>query len=356
MSAVYSVSDFYSLTTSVAVAFLVMFFILTFFVMCKLLQRTPHRTKYLLLFFCYLSIVILVLSWSMPLIRYTNNCIPPNKPVFQQQAGQVQQVARFSKLPHHYVEGSFRHGMLVTIDDVEYYLLEDPRITPGEYLLFSAEVEDRLIICWETISKEQAEAFLPSPIPPQEEKPTAEPASPAAVLAGRILFFLGIAIIGVMIIGQDWIYTKKVFWLAQKDCQYRNGVVPNFTCFVEILLYFSGIALLVLGGSIQSNHYSALFLLAFGGCVMAFLCWLEMQVRVRFIGRHLVITNRGQEEYRSLDSIIRVYWDTRSFRNSARSLVITFSDRQELRLPQEHHWGLDDLYNRLRQDCPQLSE
>jgi len=356
MSAVYSAADYNSLTDAVMLFFLAVFPILTIFICRKLLQRAPDSKKYLLVFFILIGIFLLVIAWTTPLYRYTNNILPLNEPIFQERAGQVQQVQRFGKLPYHYVDGEFRYGALLTIDGTEYYMLEDTRITSGTYLLFSAEIEDNLIISWEVISQEQAEAFVPQPLPTPEEEPTPEPVPATVALIGRILTLLGLAILTILLLAQDRIYVKKVFWLSKKDIHHREGIVPNCTGLIESLFYFSSIALVILGGCLQSGNYATVCILVLGICGLSFFCWLEMQTRVRIIGRYIIITRPGREEQKSLDSITGVYFDTRRIKNSARILVITFSNRNELRLPQEHHWGLDDLYNRLRQSCPKLSE
>lgn len=356
MSAVYSAADYNFLTDTVMLLLLASFVVLAVFVFRQALQRTPIAKKYVLVLFIHIAIFLVAILWVTPLYRYTNNILPLNEPFFQERAGQVQQVKRLGKLPYHYVDGEFRYGMLLTIDGAEYYMLEDTRITSGVYLLFSAEVEDNLIISWESISREQAEAFVPQPLPPPKKSPAPAPVPAAIAQVGRILTFLGLVVLGLLLLANDRLYIKKVFWLNQKDSRHRNGIVPNFSMLWELLMTFSGILLLVLGSSMQANTYSGLFLLALGGGVMTFLCWLEMQVRVKIIGRYLIITSLGRKEQKSLDSVTRVYFDTRRIKNSARILVITFSDRKELKLPQEHHWGLDDLYNRLRQSCPQISE
>ena len=322
-------------------------FLLFVAVSAPLMRFLVKKTKRVAI--ALLPLVLLIpLGWAMftyvvPAGARTECLYPRERAYTHTTAGTITAVRPADHIPLYFYEGTFRGGVLVTMDGVEYYSMAHPLLTVGSSLHFTYCPEEDLIMAFSPIGAEEVPGLqkpfvAPEPVP-------AEPIPRAQSILATVLIWAGFLGFALLLKITEWNLPRITLRQLSRDREHRFDVVPDPTVTVVTAVFCLPLILMALGAILSGSDWKLLGILV-PGSVAAVCSPRFCAAHVRLEGRNIRIRRFFRERTIPLSNLRAIYWDRKQKGISPRRLFLVF-DGWSLALDQISHLGLEDLHRRL---------
>lgn len=343
MAVQFTIWDYWGELLLLTFGAMIVFFLTAVLLMRLLLRKTQSIGIAFLPVLLIIPLMGALFTYALPVGERTECLYPEERAYTHTTAGTITAVRDAGHIRLYRHDGEFRGGVLVTIDDTEYYSMAHPELQEGASLHFTYCPDQNLIVAFSPIDHTEV-GDLQVPFTGYDPPPE-EPVPQAQQTLGTVLHWFGFAGIAVVILLERRFSGRLAAILQARDRRQRYEVVPNPAALIFLAASLIPFSLLIFGDVLATGRFDGVFMLLLGASMMLAMLWLT-RAHIRIEGRMIRIRQYGREHTVPLSSLRAVYWESARNPFSPRQLVLRFDDGP-LRLDQESHLGLENLHRRL---------
>ena len=289
---------------------------------------------------CMIVLLVRIGVWFAPPL---NLVLEPNERQ-QRTTGSIEKIAVASPVPvyYSYDSNSFRPAIWITVNGDDYYL-------PYCNLDVGMQVE----LIWSTDMHIVSQlntgicAEVDISISEQIPIPLEETTDPVIKSAGIHLARISFAVAAVIGFSQYLWGNRVALWLQEKDRTHKGGIVPSrigILHFCVAYMPFFGI----LAGLTLSGFRGALLILIIGGAVFIWILVTKQTTKLTLSGNKVIYQTLCRKLIFETSDFQGIKWIQSGIRGN-RCLRLVLQNAAVFDFEQENFWGLDDVYQKLRQ-------
>lgn len=258
--------------------------------------------------------------------------------------GRVEKTLPYAKQPFYLTsDGSWTKGHLITIHS-ESYFIPDNAPEVGQWVEIEYTEQEHAVLNIHPLSEEQGKLNETTGRPLFEL--TGGKDIEFDVKAGSTLYYTGIIMILVSILGRTFFGPRYMKLLHDKDFGYRNGVRPNMVSILVDIIPLLWFELVIVGLSIgwNSNDYLlfTVVLIALG-----FIPASKLFSSLELDGEWIIYKSIGKTQRFHISTVSQISWDYEG-KNSQNGLRIAFINGLTLFFAQQYYLGLHNFARQVK--------